>query len=323
MIHRRALTIAAAAGLTASGSRAAEPFPNRPIRVLVGFAAGGAVDIALRTVSPLLSEALGQSIIVDNRGGAGGNIAAEIVVRAPPDGYTLMISSPGVLIVNPVIYQNLPFDPVNDLVPIATLVDVSSALVVPADKPWRSVADLVEAARRQPGRLNWAYSGVGSTNHIAGGMLANLSRIETVAVPYRGGGPLMTDLVAGRLDFAFSTLPPALPHLEAGRLRAIAVPMAQRARLLPDVPTVAEAGIPGFEVSNTSGFLAPRGTPQAVIARLNAAVNSALASAALAAQLARQGLEGRPGTTADYAAFLAAERQRWLPIIAASNIQPE
>lgn len=323
MISRRVSMIAAAAALTARTGRAAEPFPNRPIRVLVGFAAGGAVDIALRTVSPLLNEVLGQPIVVDNRGGAGGNIAAEIVVRAPPDGYTLMISSPGVLIVNPVIYQNLPFNPTVDLVPIATLVDVSSALVVPADKPWRSVADLVAAARQQPGRLNWGYSGVGSTNHIAGGMLSNLSRIETVAVPYRGGGPLMTDLVAGRLDFSFSTLPPALPHLEAGKLRAIAVPMAQRARLLPDIPTVAEAGIQGFEVSNTCGFLAPRGTPPAIIARLNAAVNSALASEALAAQLARQGLEGRPGTAVDYAGFLAAERQRWLPIIAASNIQPE
>lgn len=323
MMRRRAWTIAAAAALAARPGRAEEAFPNRPVRVLVGFAAGGAVDIALRTASPALGEFLGQPIVVDNRGGAGGNIAAEIAVRAPPDGHTLMISSPGVLIVNPVIYRNLPFDPVADLVPIAALVDVSSALVVPAAKPWRTVADLIEAARRQPGRLNWGYSGVGSTNHIAGGMLGNLSRVETVAVPYRGGGPLMTDLVAGRLDFAFTTLPPALPHLEAGKLRAIAVPMASRARLLPEVPTVAEAGIQGFAVSNTCGFLAPRGTPPAAIARLNAVVNAALADAALAAQLARQGLEGRPGTAADYAAFLAAERQRWLPIIAASNIQPE
>lgn len=300
---------------------AQESYPEKVITLVVPFPAGGTTDILARVVGQYLSDEFGQQVIIDNRGGAGGNIAAEIVVRAAPDGYTLMISSPGVLIVNPVIYQNLPFNPTDDLVPIATLVDVSSALVVPADKPWRSVADLIEAARRQPGRLNWGYSGVGSTNHIAGGMLSNLSRIETVAVPYRGGGPLMTDLISGKIDFAFSTAPTALPQIEGGKLRALAVPTARRSAITGALPAVAET-LPGFEVANWYALLGPKALPPAITARLNAAMQETLRDPEMVAHLARHGTEPRPGPPEELARFIRQETEKWAPIVRATGANP-
>lgn len=298
-------------------------FPTRPIRLLVGFAPGGATDGAARAVAPRMSELLGQQVVIENRGGAGGNIATEAAVRAAPDGYTILLGTIGPLIVNPVMDPNLPFDPLRDLAPIGTLVEAYGVLVVPAGRPWRTVADLVAEAKRRPGALNWGYSGVGTSGHLSGLLLDRVAAIETVGIAYRGGAPLMTDLIAGRLDYAFSTAPTALPNVENGRLRALAVPTPRRVRALPEVPTIAETGVPGYEVFSSYGLLAPRGTPPAAIARLNAAMRGALETPEVIAALARQGLEAQPGAPEEYADFLRAEVTKWTPLIRANNLRPD
>jgi tripartite-type tricarboxylate transporter receptor subunit TctC len=325
MPTRRAI-MAALAALPAmpSGLRAQDAaFPTRTIRLLVGFAPGGATDGAARAVAPRLSELLGQQVVVENRGGAGGNIATEAAVRAPADGYTLLLGTIGPLIVNPIMDRNLPYDPLRDLAPVSTLVEAYGVLVVPAGRPWRTVADLVAEAKRRPGALNWGYSGVGTSGHLSGLLLDRVAEIDTQGVSYRGGAPLMTDLIAGRLDYAFSTAPTALPNVENGRLRALAVPTPRRVRALPEVPTIAETGVPGYEVFSSYGLLAPRGTPPAVIERIAAAVRVALDTPEVIAALARQGLEAQPGTPEEYAAFLRAEVDKWAPLIRANNLRPD
>ncbi|WP_270933538.1 Bug family tripartite tricarboxylate transporter substrate binding protein [Falsiroseomonas oryzae] len=325
MPNRRAVLAAACTMLgVASPARAqTAAFPSRPIRLLVGFAPGGATDGAARAVAPRMSELLGQQVVIENRGGAGGNIATEAVVRAAPDGYTILLGTIGPLIVNPVMDRNLPFDPLRDLAPIGTLVEAYGVLVVPAGRPWRTAGELVAEARRRPGALNWGYSGVGTSGHLSGLLLDRVAQIETQGVSYRGGAPLMTDLIAGRLDYAFSTAPTALPNVENGRLRALAVPTPRRVRALPDVPTIAETGVPGYEVFSAYGLLAPQGTPAPVIARLNAAVRGALETPEVVAALARQGLEAQHGSPEEYGDFLRAELVKWEPIIRANNLRSD
>ncbi|MBP0445104.1 tripartite tricarboxylate transporter substrate binding protein [Roseomonas sp. SSH11] len=321
MITRR-LALAAPALLIGVSARAAD-FPDRPPRIVVGFTPGGATDIAMRTIAPKMSSLLGQSIVIDNKPGAGGNIATEAVIRSPADGYTLLLGTIGPMIINPTIYPNLNFDPLADLVPVSTVVQSSTILVVPTQRPWRSVADLIAAAKATPGKLNWGYSGVGTTGQLAAALLNQLAGIETVGVPYRGGAPLMTDLISGRLDFTFSTVPPALPQVEAGKIRALAVPTLSRATFLPEVPTIAESGLPGFNAENYFMLLAPRGTPPAIIARWNAAVGEAVADPEIAAQFRRQGLEGYASTPQFVADYLKSEAERWRPVIAAIGLKAD
>jgi len=298
-------------------------FPNRPVRLLVGFAPGGSTDVAARAIAPTLSELLGQPVVVENRPGAGGNIATEAVVRSAPDGHTILLGTIGPLIANPVMSRDLPFDPMQDLVPISLLVDAFGVLVIPAAKPWRTVSDLLAEARRRPGSLNWGYSGVGTSGHLAGLLLDTQAGIQTEGISYRGGGPLMTDLLASRLDYSFATAPTALPHVEAGRLRALAVPTVRRARLLPDVPTIAETGVPGYDVSNSYGLLAPRGAPRAAIEKIAAAVRATLAKPEVIAALGRQGFDPQPSTPDEFGAFLRAETAKWTPIIQANGLKPD
>ena len=320
MPTRRAV-MAATATLPFAARAQDTSFPNRSIRLLVGFAPGGATDGAARAVAPRMSELLGQQVVIDNRGGAGGNIATEAAARAAPDGHTILLGTIGPLIVNPVMDRNLPFDPLRDLMPISTLVEAYGVLVVPANRPWRTVGDLVTEAKRRPGELNWGYSGVGTSGHLSGLLLDRVAQIETLGVSYRGGAPLMTDLIAGRLDFAFSTAPTALPNVEAGRLRALAVPTPRRVRALPEVPTIAETGVPGYEVFSSYGLLAPRGTPPAVIDKLNVAVQGALETPEVVAALARQGLEAQFSSPEEYGDFLRAELAKWAPIVRANNLR--
>lgn len=325
MLTRRTIMAALAALPAMPGALRAQDaaFPSRSIRLLVGFAPGGATDGAARAIAPRLSELLGQQVVVENRGGAGGNIATEAAVRAAPDGYTLLLGTIGPLIVNPIMERSLPYDPLRDLAPVSTLVEAYGVLVVPAARPWRTVADLVAEAKRRPGALNWGYSGVGTSGHLSGLLLDRVAGIDTQGISYRGGAPLMTDLIAGRLDYAFSTAPTALPNVENGRLRALAVPTPQRVRALPDVPTIAETGVPGYEVFSSYGLLAPRGTPPAVIARLAAAVRVALETPEVITALARQGLEAQPGTPEEYGTFLRAEVEKWGPLIRANNLRTD
>lgn len=322
--RRAALTaMATLSGMVPYARAQDAAFPSRGIRLLVGFSPGGATDGAARAVAPRMSELLGQQVVIENRGGAGGNIATEAAVRAAPDGYTILLGTIGPLIVNPVMDRNLPFDPQRDLSPIATLVEAYGVLVVPVNRSWRTVGELVAEAKRRPGELNWGYSGVGTSGHLSGLLLDRVAQIETQGVSYRGGAPLITDLISGRLDYAFSTAPTALPNVESGRLRALAVPTPRRVRALADVPTIAETGVPGYEVFSSYGLLAPRGTPPAVITRLNVAVRGALETPEVVTSLARQGLEAQYSSPEEYGAFLRTELTKWEPIVRANNLRPD
>ena len=302
--------------------RAQADFPNRPIRIVVGFAAGGGTDLTTRTMQPKLQQALGVPIVVDNRPGAGGNLATELVTRAPADGHTLLMGTIGALAINPTLYTNLSFNPQTDLTPVAMSGSILNVLVVPADRPWRSLADLIAAARARPETITYGSSGVGGAGHLAGALLDQMAGIRTVHVPYRGGGPLMTDLVGGKVDFAFSTAPTAVPQIEGGRLRALAVPTLTRTPLLPNVPAVAET-LPGYEVANWYALLGPRGLPAPVVERLNAAMRVTLADAEVVSHLARHGVEPLPSSPEELARFIREETAKWAPIIRASGATVE
>ncbi|MGG5886383.1 Bug family tripartite tricarboxylate transporter substrate binding protein [Falsiroseomonas sp. HC035] len=321
MIARRMLAGLLPAGLAATAlpaSAQAPPYPSRPIRIIVGFAAGGGTDLTARTMQPKLQQALGGSIVIENRPGAGGNLATELAVRAPPDGYTLLMGTIGALAINPTLYANLPFNPQTDLTPISMSGSILNVLVVPVDRPWRSAAELVAAARANPDRLTYGSSGVGGAGHLAGALLDQMAGIKTVHVPYRGGGPLMTDLIGGKIDFAFSTAPTAMPQIEGGRLRALAVPGLTRSALMPDVPTVAEI-LPGYEVGNWYALVGPRGLPAPVVAKLNAAMRATLSDEVVLAHLARHGVDPLASTPEELAGFIRSETAKWAPIVRATG----
>ncbi|MBR0670691.1 Bug family tripartite tricarboxylate transporter substrate binding protein [Neoroseomonas soli] len=320
-LPRRAL-IAAATLPLARPALAQDSFPNRPIRLLVGYTPGGAVDISARAFAPKMAEALGQPVVVENRPGAGSNIATEAAVRSPADGHTILLATIGALVVSPMVMR-LSFDPQRDLVPVSIAVDLFNILVIPAERPWRNVADLIAAAKAAPGRLSYGHSGIAGGPHLAGLLFDKMAGIETIPVSYRGGAMVATDLLSGRLDYSFATAPSVLPHVQSGRLRALAVPTISRSRLLPEVPTVAESGVPDFDVPGWYAVVAPRGTPEAAIARLNAAMRTALADAEVIANLARNGLEPMPTTPAEFAGAWARERTKWEPIIRESGIRVE
>jgi len=319
--NRRALLAAAALPL-ALPALAQDGFPSRPVRLVVGFVPGGATDISARAMAPKMSEVLGQPVVVENRPGAGSNLASEMVARAPADGHTILLATLGALVISPMIMR-LPVDPARDLVPISIAVELFNILVCPADRPWRTAADVIAAARARPGHLSWGHSGIGSAPQLAGLMFAKMAGIDTVGVSYRGGGLVVTDLVAGRLDYGFPTAPSVLPQVQEGRVRALAVPTAQRSRLLANIPTVAESGLPGFDVPSWYGLVAPAGTPQPVIARLNQAAVTALRDPGVNEALNRAGLESMPSTQEEMARAWAAERTKWEPIIRESGIRIE
>ncbi len=301
----------------------AQDFPQRPIRLVIPFAPGGSSDIAARLVAPRLAALLGQNLLIENRGGAGGNIAAEAVARAPADGYTLFQGNIGILAVNPTLYRSLPVDMVADFAPVSHLMSVFYVLVTPPDRPWRSVQDLVAAAKARPEALSAGNSGIGSMGHLASVMFDHLAGVKTIPVPYRGGAPMANDVLAGKLDFAFSTVPTVLPAIEAGQLRALAVGTAQRTTLLPQLPTMAEAGVPGFEIPNWDGWLAPRGTPPAVIARLHAAMRDVLQQPELQQEYARRGMEPMPSSPEALRAEIVARIAQFAPIVRATGATPD
>jgi tripartite-type tricarboxylate transporter receptor subunit TctC len=317
MTSRRALLLAAA--LASPGRARAQDFPNRPVRILVGFPPGGAVDLAVRAVVPKLSEVLGQPVVVENRPGAGATIATEAAVRSPADGHTLLFGSIGVLVVNPLIFREQAYDVKRDLVPVAMLVDIGNVLVVPPDRPWRDAHALIAAARAAPGRLSWGHSGVGTSGHLTAHLLDRLAGIETEGIAYRGGAPLATDLMAGRVDYAFSTTASVLPMIRDGKLRALAVPNAQRQPWIPEVPTLGESGVPGFAATNWGMLMAPRGTPAPVIARLAAAIAAAQRDPATIETLTRNALVPWIAGPEDCATIWETDRIKWEPIIRASG----
>jgi tripartite-type tricarboxylate transporter receptor subunit TctC len=321
VLRRRALLAAATLPLAAP-ALAQEGFPNRPLRLIVGFTPGGATDISARAIAPRLGELLGQPVVVENRPGAGSNIATEVVARSPADGHTLLLATLGAMVVSPMVMR-LPVDPERDLAPVSIAVDLFNILVLPMDRPWRSVTDLVAAAKAAPGRLTYGTSGIAGGPHLAGLLFNRMAGVETEAVHYRGGGLVVTDLLAGRVDFSFATAASVLTQVREGKLRALAIPHLERSRLMPDIPTVAESGVPGFDVPSWYAIFAPRGTPEGAIARINAAMRTALADAEVTATLNRNGLEPRWSTPAQLSQGLAEERAKWAPIIRESGIRIE
>ncbi len=314
MITRRLLATASLAALATPAL--AQWQPTRPIRVLVGFAPGGGTDITTRTIGAKLQTLLGQPIVVENRPGAGGNLASEATVNAPADGTALMMGTIASLVMNPLMVR-LPFDVLADLTAIGRSVEVTNFLVVAPEKPWRTLPELIAAAKARPGTLSYGSSGVGGAGHLGGALLDSMAGIETIHVPYRGGGQLITDILSGKVDFSVATAATVLPHIEAGRLRALAVPSPRRSALLPNLPTVAEAAnLPGYEVANWYAMMGPRALPRPIVDRVNAAMNEAMRDPDVASNLAKHGLEPAPSTPEELTATIRAETDKWRPIIA-------
>lgn len=322
MINRRrvlAAGLAAPAVLSAASLRAQTWNPDRPIRLVVGFAAGGGTDITARTMAARLQQELGQPIVVENRPGAGGNIATEAVVRAAPDGHTLLLGTIAALSVNPSLFRSLSFDPLVDLTPISMVGDITNILVCAPEKPFRSVAELIAAARAAPETLSYGSSGVGGTGHLAGALFDQMAGVRTIHVPYRGGGPLSTDLLSGKVDFSFATASTTLPHVVVGRLRALAVPTLKRSSLLPDVPAVSET-LPGYDAPNWNALVGPKGLTPAMVARFNAAMRVTLDDPEIRKHLTSHGVEPVPSSPEELTVFMRAQTEKWGALIRSIGI---
>lgn len=317
-----AVTLAALVALAGACNAGAQTWPTKPVRVVVAFTAGGTTDILARSVGQQLTERLKQQFVIDNKPGAGGNLGTELVVRAPPDGYTLIVNSVGPIAVNPTLYPKLPYNPLTDLVPIVQIAEVPNVLVVHPSLPVKSFDELVAYAKANPGKLNYASTGIGTSAHLSGFVLAKRAGFDATHVPYKGADALR-DLLAGRVQFMFATIPSVMPHISAGTLRALAVTSVKRSRALPDVPTVAESGYPGFEAGSWFGFFGPKGIAPDVVATLNQAVNEIIAVPATQAQMIKEGADPAGGTPQDFAAFVQREYEKWRTVVRESGATAE
>jgi tripartite-type tricarboxylate transporter receptor subunit TctC len=325
MLRRRALIAApfllpAAARAQGAGSGWA---PDRPLRMIAPFPPGGASDLIARMVVEEMGLALGQPIAVENRTGAGGAIGTEAAARARPDGLTLLMGSQATHATNPALNPRPGFDPGTDTVVVAGVCGVPAVLVVNPAVPARSIAELVALARAKPGEIRYGSAGIGASTHLAAALFAHLAGIEMIHVPYRGTAPATQDLLGGRIEMMTDTLPTALPHIQAGRLRALGVSTIARSPSLPDVPSIAEAGIAGYEALNWYAVFAPAGTPAPILARLEAEIGAAVARPRFQQRLAEQGMLPLPGDRAALATYVAADRKRWTDLIQAANIKPD
>jgi len=300
----------------------AQAYPSRPVRIVVAFSAGGTTDILARSIGQQLSERLKQPFVIDNRPGAGGNIGTELVVRSAPDGYTLIVDSVGPIAVNPTLYKSLPYDPLTDLVPIVKVADVPNVLVVHPSMGVRNFEEFIAYAKANSGKLNYSSTGIGTSSHLSGYMLCRRAAIDATHIPYKGADAL-NDLLSGRVQFMFATIPSVIHHIQAGKLTPIAISSAKRSRSLPEVPTVIENGLPGFEAGSWFGFFAPKGTPEPVITLLNRTVNEILAMATIEKQLIREGADPVGGTPAEFAAFVRRENEKWKLIVRESGATSE
>jgi tripartite-type tricarboxylate transporter receptor subunit TctC len=301
---------------------AAQGYPNRPVKIVMPFAPGGPTEFIIRLVADRLTATLGQAFVIENRpGGAGGTVGAKSVAIAEPDGYTLLFSSPGPLVTAAAVYKSLDYDPIKSFAPIAMLIYAPQMLVVHPSVPANSLPEFVAYARSNPGKITFGSSGYGTQPHMLGEMLKLAAGINIIHVPYRGAGQAVTDLVAGQVQMIFETTAILLPHVEGGRLRALAVATDTRSALLPDVPTTAESGYPKLKASFWSGLLAPAGTPAPIVEKLNGAVNEILKSKDAQAGLARLSAESKLGSPQGFAAFIAAEARRWAAIANETGIK--
>jgi len=322
LIHAALLAlfaVPAANAATAQGAPAGA-YPDKPLRLIVPFPPGGGNDILARAVGQRLVEVLGQQVVVDNRGGAGGAIGATIAAAAAPDGYTLFLGSVGNLAQNPALKENLPYNPVRDFSPVSLIATSSFILAVNPGVPAKSVQELIALAKASPGKLNYASAGTGSSLHMAGELFKHATGTDMLHVPYKGTGPAMTDLIGGRVQLIFSTMPPALPHVKSGKLRALGVTTAKRAAAAPEVPTIAESGVKGFNVSNWQGILLPAKTPGAIVRKLNRDLLATLKLPGMPETLAAQGLESAGSTPEEFGALIKAEIAKYTQVVKAAGI---
>jgi tripartite-type tricarboxylate transporter receptor subunit TctC len=309
--------------LAAAASPAARAQSTKPLRLVVPFPPGGSTDILARAIGAKLGPALGQTVVIDNKPGAGGSLGASEVARAEPDGQTLLMGHIGTLAVNPALYPKLPYDPVKSFAPVAWVARVPNILVVSARSPIKTLADLVAQARAKPGHLTYSSGGNGSAAHIAFEYLKLQAKFPMLHIPYRGTGPSVSDLMGGQVDATFTGSPVVLPHVRSGQLRALAVSSVKRLPSLPDVPTVAECGFPGFDADQWYGVVAPAGTPAAVVARLNAEINKALQTPQVAQQLDGEGAVPVPGSPQAFGELIAREIPRWAKVVRAGNVRAD
>ncbi len=302
----------------AAGSQA-QTYPSRPIRLVVPFPAAGTTDILAREVGQRLSATFGQSVVIDNRPGAGGNIGSDLVAKSAPDGYTLLMGTVGTHAINPNLYAKMPYDHLKDFVPVVLVASVPNVLEVTPSLPVHSVADLIRLAKAKPGQINFASSGSGTSIHLSGELFKAMAGVDMTHVPYKGSAPALTDLIGGQVQVMFDNLPSSLPQIKAGKLRAIAVTSAQRAPALPDIPTIAESGLPGFEATSWFGILAPAGTSPAIVARINADVNQWLQSPEAKEKLLAQGAAAAGGSPEQFGAYIRAETEKWAKVVKASG----
>ena len=323
-LHRREfLRLAAGAVALSSVPRIAraQAYPTRPVRMIVSFAPGGTTDIVARLVGRWLSEHLGQQFVIENRPGANGNIGTEAVVRAPPDGYTLLMADAS-LAINAILYDKLNFNLVRDTAPVAGVVRAPLILVVHPSVPARTIPEFIAHAKSNPGKINYGSAGIGSTLHVTGELFKITTGVDLFHVPYRGGGPAIADLIGGQVQAVFIPAPAGIEYVRAGTLRALALTSAHRFEALPDLPTIGEH-VPGYEASTWYGVVAPRNTASAIIDSLNKETNAGLADARLKAQFSELGAEVFPGSPADFGKLIAAETEKWSKVIRAANIKPE
>ena len=320
---KRIVWSAALFALALCSAAAAEDYPSRPITLVVPYAAGGGNDVMARIVAEKMSKSLGQQIVIENKGGAGGSIATRQVAKAAPDGYTLGLGGTGTLAINPTLYANVGYDPRRDFAPVGLIATSALVLLVHPSVPANSIAELIALAKRQPGKLNYASAGSGSGIHLGTELLAHMAGIKLTHIPYKGSSPALADLLGGHVSIYLSSLPPAIGLVKDGRVRALAVTGPQRSPIFPDLPTVAEAALPGYEAVLHYGIMAPAGTPRPIVDKLNAALKAALAEEDVRARIIADGAEPLATTPAEYAADIDREETKWSAIVKLSGAKVE
>jgi len=316
---RRGLLAAAAACALWPALAAAQAFPTKPITIIVPFAAGGTTDILARIIAQGLTAELGQSVVVDNRAGAGGNIGGQAAARAAADGYTLFMGTVGTHAINAALYKKMPFDPVKDFAPLTRVANVPNLLVANPAQPFKTVQELIAYAKANPGKINFGSSGSGSSIHLSGELFKSMAKVDMQHVPYKGSAPAVTDLLGNQIAIMFDNMPSAIQHVRSGKLRAIAVTTAKRSPELPDVPTIAEAGVPGYEATSWFGMFAPAATPAPVVGQLNKALVKVLAQPDIKKKINEQGAETAGETPEQFAAFIQQEAVKWGKVVRESG----
>ena len=307
------------AGLLGGTSALAQAYPTKPVTIIVPFAAGGTTDILARIIGQALTAELGQSVVVDNRAGAGGNIGGQAAAKATPDGHTLFMGTVGTHAINASLYKKMPFDPVKDFAPLTRVANVPNLLVANPAQPYKSVKDLIAYAKANPGKVNFGSSGNGSSIHLSGELFKSLAKVDMQHVPYKGSAPAVTDLLGNQIGIMFDNMPSAIQHVRSGKLVPLAVTTAKRSPELPNVPTIAEAGVPGYEATSWFGMFAPAGTPAPVLAKLNAAIVKLLAQPDVKKKINEQGAEVYSETPEQFAAFIQAESVKWGKVVKESG----